>query len=185
MGFCDPRIWPRKDDAAYQRYLDKAAAFVSWLLEQNYCVEVFTSEISVDHYAITDLQERLTKSRLPHEVSKVSYRPVMSLNELLAQMSEFDFIVTSKFHGVIFSHLLARPVIALSYHHKIDDLMRAVGHDRYCLDIEHFDIESLKDTFKALVNNSDGLSTRFRRTTASYGAAVQQQFDELFALGKS
>ena len=105
----------------------------------------------------------------------------MSLEELLTQMSQFDFIVTSKFHGVIFSHLLAKPVIALSYHHKIDDLMRAVGHDEYCLDVEHFELDPLKTAFRALVHNRERLSARFCRTTASYGAAVQRQFDELFA----
>ena len=63
MGFCDPRIWPRKDDEAYQEYLDKVVAFILWLVSQNYCVEVFTTEISVDHYAIADLQKRLNNMR--------------------------------------------------------------------------------------------------------------------------
>jgi polysaccharide pyruvyl transferase WcaK-like protein len=95
-------------------------------------------------------------------------------------MSTFDFVITAKFHGVVFSHLLGKPVIALSYHPKIDDLMRTVGHDRYCLDIEHFEVDSLIETFELLVHNSDELVSRFRKTAVAYGNALQAQFDNLF-----
>jgi len=43
-------------------------------------------------------------------------------------MSGFEFVVTSKFHGVVFSHFLATPVIALRYLPKIDHLMWKVGN---------------------------------------------------------
>jgi hypothetical protein len=82
-------------------------------------------------------------------------------------MSGFDFIITPKFHGVIFSHLLTKPVIALSYHPKIDDLMRAVGHSRYCLDIEHFAVDSLIETFGSLVYNSHDLRAQFRKAAVT------------------
>lgn len=181
IGFCDPRRWaPREDEAIYRRYLDKLAAFSSWLLAHNYDLEVFTAEISVDRYAIEDLGKMLPKDASPNGTSRVTCTPVLNLKELLAQMATFDFVITAKFHGVIFSHLLAKPVIALSYHPKIDDLMRTVGHDRYCLDIEHFDVASLIETFELLVQNSDDLSSRFRRTAETYGNAVQAQFDNLF-----
>jgi polysaccharide pyruvyl transferase WcaK-like protein len=56
MGYCDSRMWPRKDDAAYNRYLEKLAQFSSWLLAQNYSLELFTSDIGVDKYALDDLK---------------------------------------------------------------------------------------------------------------------------------
>jgi polysaccharide pyruvyl transferase WcaK-like protein len=181
MGFCDPRIWPRKNSVIYNHYIDNLATFISWLITHNYCVEVFTSEISVDRYAIDDLRCKLTKSGLQYDLDKsVTYRPVLSLTELFTQMSTFDFIVTPKFHGVIFSHILGKPVIALSYHPKIDDLMRTVGHHQYCLNIEQFDVDMLKDRFRALVKNGDCLRARFQRTVACYGDAVRKQFECLF-----
>jgi polysaccharide pyruvyl transferase WcaK-like protein len=179
IGFCDPRLWPRQDDATYRRYLDKLVAFSSWLLAQNYSLEIFTNETSVDGYAIEDLRKRLVDAS-PNGTARVVYRPVLSLKELLVQMSSFDFVITSKFHGVIFSHLLAKPVIALSYHHKIDDLMRAAGHDQYCLDIEHFDLDSLIERFNSLVANRNHLFSHFREIAALYSDAAQAQFDNLF-----
>jgi polysaccharide pyruvyl transferase WcaK-like protein len=180
IGFCDPRIWPREDEAAYSRYLDKLATFSSWLLGHHYDLEIFTAEISVDRYAVEDLGKRLPIYASPNGSSKVASIPTLSLNELLAQMSTFDFIITAKFHGVVFSHLLGKPVIALSYHRKINDLMRAVGHERYCLDIDHFKVDSLTEAFESLVDNREDLSSRFRRTATMYGNALEAQFDKLF-----
>jgi polysaccharide pyruvyl transferase WcaK-like protein len=99
---------------------------------------------------------------------------------LLSQMSDFDFVVTSKFHGVIFSHILGKPVVALSYLGKIEDLMRAVGHERYCLDIEHFELATLIESFQSLVNEEEDLRGLFRRTTMRYSDALRHDFDRLF-----
>ena len=180
MGFCDPRVWPKRDSAAYNRYLDRLASFSLWLLAQGYDLEVFTTEVSVDGYAIEDLKSRLTGHLPPDTIATVFPKPALTLNEILLQMSRFNFVITPKLHGVIFSHLLAKPVIALSYHSKIDTLMHAVGQSHYCLDIERFDATSLISAFNALVSNAGDISTRFRETTATYGAALQPEFDNLF-----
>ena len=95
-------------------------------------------------------------------------------------MSELDFVITSKFHGVVFSHLLAKPVLALSYHRKIADLMRAVEHSQYCINIESCDIESLKKAFTSLVENAEGLKSKCRQATSTYATALKGQFDEIF-----
>ncbi len=110
MGFCDPRRWPRKDSDVYCRYLDKLAAFSTWLLAHNYHLEIFTSDVLTDFLAIEDLKGRLLAGVSPDEAASVVIRPLPTLKELLLQMSTFDVVVTSKFHGVIFSHLLGRPV---------------------------------------------------------------------------
>ena len=102
------------------------------------------------------------------------------MKDLLIEMVGFDFVVTSKFHGVVFSHLLAKPVIALSYHNKIDDLMRTVGHSEYCLNIENFDAARLERAFMSLVENAQELKWMFRRTRIVYSNALKAQFDELF-----
>ena len=180
IGYCDPRIWPRQDEAAYCRYLDKLAAIAYWLLDNEYDVEIFTAEISVDRYAIDDLRQRLPICASANGSSRVTCAPALGLQDLLLQMSGFDFIITAKFHGVVFSHLLAKPVIALSYHHKIDDLMRAVGHGQYCLDIGRFEQKSAVETFKMLVEDNNDLKSRFRRTALTYRNALHGQFDGLF-----
>lgn len=180
IGFCDPRIWPKHDVYAYSRYLDKLAAFSLWLLSRNYGVRVFSGEASVDVYALEDLKERLQNSLSPADVNEMFAPASASVKDLLAEMSRFDFVVTSKFHGVVFSHLLEKPVIALSYHNKIDDLMRVVGQGDHCLNIETFDDECLRGAFTTLVEDAEEVRAKCRQTTSSYSDALKAQFDELF-----
>lgn len=180
MGFCDPRRWPRKDSKAYAEYLDKLAELSVWLLTHGYGLEIFTSDILTDLFAIEDLKKRLLHRAEAALVSQVVFRPLPVLKDLLVQMSTFDFVITSKFHGVIFSHLLMKPVIALSYSAKIDHLMRAVGHDRYCLKIEQFDVETLIGVFKSLVDEKDRLRALFAEISAEYAERVRAHFDDLF-----
>jgi len=181
IGFCDPRIWPRQDVSAYRRYLDCLAELSLWLLNHNYRVRIFTGEASVDVYAIDDLKDKLQKALASPDISEMFVTPIVTVDELLTELSQFDFVVTSKFHGVVFSHLLAKPVIALSYHNKIDDLMQKTGHGEYCLPIENVNSVCLEQTFVSLVGNAENLKTRFHQSTHSNRELLKAQFDELFA----
>ena len=180
IGFCDPRIWPKKDNGTYSQYLDKVTALSLWLLSLNYRLKIFSGEVSVDRYALEDLKERLSNSLSPADIDEICVPPSRTVEDLLVEMSGFDFVVTSKFHGVVFSHLLAKPVLALSYHNKIDDLMRAVGHSRYCLNIETFNDECIKNAFTSLVEDAQEIESKYRQTRVSYSEALKSQFDELF-----
>jgi len=179
MGFCDPRMWPRQNAGVYNRYLDKLAVFASWLLSQNYDLELFTSDVGVDRYAIDDLRERIRGAVSAELYGRITCPFTHGLRGLVFEMSTFDFVVTSKFHGVVFCHLLAKPVIALSYLPKIDYLMHSVGHDRYCLDVEHFDVDTLIVSFKALAYNANDVKRLFRREAANYEEKIQAEFDNL------
>lgn len=183
IGFADPRIWPRQDSSVYASYLDKLAAFSSWLLARNYRLKIFSAELSVDVHAIEDLKRRLQSCLAPEIVDEIVGAPSEHVNDLVTEMSGFDFVVTSKFHGVVFSHLLAKPVIALSYHNKIDDLMRAAGHGQYCLDIERFDVEHLKSVFVSLVEDAHDLKSRFRDVAAVRAETSRLQFDAVLVPG--
>ena len=181
FGFCDPRIWPRQDLSVYSEYLEKLTRFSQWLVEQGYTLRVFTTEISVDRYAIEDLRERLL-SRLasPELVGNIFQTPSESVKDVLHEMSEFDYIVTSKFHGIIFSHLLRKPVIALSYHRKMDVAMRMLGQEKFCTDVEHFDVSWLVAAFRSLVDERPSIQLRSAVAVETFAATLSQQFDGLF-----
>ena len=180
IGFCDPRSWCKSDVSAYSRYLSKLADFVVWLVSHDYGVRLFSGEKSVDMWALVDIRERLRKRLLPADIDEICLPPSSTVNDLLNEMSRFDFVVTSKFHGVVFSHLLEKPVIALSYHNKIEDRMKSLGHSQYCLKIENFDHEGLTKAFTALVRDAEKLRSEFHQASGTYANALKAQFDELF-----
>lgn len=182
IGFCDPRIWPRQDFRVYSRYIDKIAQFALWLLRENYDLRIYSGEASVDLYAIEDLKKRLGGSLSSTEIESLTIPLGENVEDLVTQMSSLDLIVTSKFHGVVFSHLLEKPVVALSYHHKIEDLMQALGHSQYCLSIDTFDVSRLTDALIDARTNAPTLRTMFRESVVWRSSALKSQFDQLFVL---
>lgn len=185
IGFCDPRIWPRKDNSVYKDYVEKITRFSTWLLEQGYSLRVFTTETSVDQHALEDMKARLlSRFSSPELINLVFRRPSESVNDLLQEMSGFDFIVTSKFHGIIFSHLLGKPVISLSYQRKMDVAMNAVGQGRFCADIERFDVDWLIKTFLSLVAEDKSIKSSSAAAVEANVALLSGQFDSLFLPNK-
>jgi polysaccharide pyruvyl transferase WcaK-like protein len=180
MGYCDPRRWPRKDAAVYRDHIDKLTTFSKWLLAHNFEVEIFSSDVLMDVFAIEDLKDRLVSTSSEQEIANLFFRPIPTLKELLRQMASFDFVITSKFHGIVFSHMMAKPVIALSYLQKMEDLMRDIGNADYCLDIEHCEAWQLIERFESMVNQEGHLKGELQRTSTLYADELRVDFDSLF-----
>jgi polysaccharide pyruvyl transferase WcaK-like protein len=162
----------------YHGYLDKLAQFSQWLLDQGYTLRVFSTEMSVDRYALEDLRARLLSRLSPELVRDIFRTPSESVKDVLNEISGFDYVVTSKFHGIIFSHMLRKPVIAISYHRKMDVAMR--GQEKFCTSVEHFDVPWLKNAFQSLVHEGANIQLRSAVAVESYAAKLSQQFDGLF-----
>jgi polysaccharide pyruvyl transferase WcaK-like protein len=183
-GFCDPRIWPRKIDSLYQAYLDKLVLFSAWLLDQGYTLRLFTTDFTNDRLAIEDLKaglgSKLSSPELAGLTDPIFRNASESVKDVLQEMSEFDFVVTSKFHGIIFSHLLRKPVISLSYQRKMDVAMQAVAQGDFAANIEHFDVDWLIRAFNSLVHQSRTIRSRSAGAVEANAARLSQQFDSLF-----
>lgn len=190
IGFCDPRIWPQKDQSAYDRYLEKLALFSRWLLDNGYHLKFFPTSPSVDKYAIADLTKRLTEQPQPgHPNAPEHPRPddaVRAVNcesvaGILSEISQCDYMVTSKYHGVIFSHLLQKPVIATGYHRKVNTAMEAAGQGQYSKSIENFQTGWLIDSFQSLVRNREHIRSQQVDTVTKFARLLGNQFDALFS----
>lgn len=178
MGFCDSRVWPRNDTAAYESYLNKLTEFCLWALQDAYTIELFTTDLGIDKFALTDLRDALLRTDPSLEATgRLVYRPLLSLPAVLEQMGGFEFVITSKFHGVVFCHLLEKPLIALSYLPKIDYLMNAIEQCEYCLNIETVCTKALIATFLRLVGNKSRIIPHLHETAAIYATALQAEFD--------
>ncbi len=189
LGYCDPRIWPRKDPLVYDRYLGKLTQFSVWLRQQGYALKFFTTSVGVDKYAVADLKRRVLERCASDASTVASAAPSTegvrealcgSVSELLGEMAECDFIVTSRYHGVIFSHLLRKPVIALSYQGKSDAAMQPAGLEDFAANIEHFEIDWLMGAFRSLVRGRDTIKGHEASAVAACAALLQRQFDDLF-----
>ena len=181
MPYCDPRVDPaEKNQAVYDEVIRKLAMFSSWLVAHSYSIALFGTDIGVDPLAIEDLQEALRKRHHMAAGQYVVNDGVKSHHELVATMSGLDYVVTCRFHGVVFAHLLNKPVLAVAHHPKVTHLMSDLGLSAYCIDIRSFDVTLLVDRFTALVRNSDEIRSRMRARLATYKQRLEGQFDNVF-----
>jgi polysaccharide pyruvyl transferase WcaK-like protein len=179
MPYCDPRIDPSERNlAVYEAFIDRLATFAASLIRGSYLVTMFGTDIGVDPLTIKDLRRNL---RTHHNVETPEYQSVSSLDELLSRISAVDYVVTCRFHGVVFAHLLNKPVLALSHHPKMVSLMNELGLSNYCLDIRTFEPAVLADRFASLVADTDEIKHRMANRLAKYKKRLARQFDELFA----
>jgi polysaccharide pyruvyl transferase WcaK-like protein len=81
-------------------------------------------------------------------------KTVNSFEDLFSCLSMIDLAVASRFHGIIFSYLMRKPVLGIAYHPKTIDLMDQLGQGEYVLDIGKFDVETMITRFSLLESRS-------------------------------
>ena len=180
VGFAPmPYPDPGKDQIRYDEFIRKLALFSSWLVGQSYALTIFGTDIGVDPGAIEDLRKVLLSDGVPSSQYSVN-RSVRSGHDLLATMSGMDYVVTCRFHGVVFAHLLNKPVLAIAHHPKVMDLMTDLELSSYCVDIRNFDLKLLAERFASMVINAEEIKTCMAASLTRNRQRLRSQFDELF-----
>jgi polysaccharide pyruvyl transferase WcaK-like protein len=179
MAYCDPRRYWMRDQSVYDGFTHKIALFGSWL-SNNYRVTLFSTDIWFDAATLEEVGAAMLRDTDTNDTRLLEHEPINVLETLLSQMSSMDFILTCRFHGVVFAHLMNVPVIALSHHPKVSTLMADMGLSEYCLDIDTFDLELLKTTFTRLAANKEDIKSRMAEKAGFYRSELNRQFDQLF-----
>ena len=162
----------------YAEVIAKFAIFASSLARRSYSIALFGTDIVEDHATIEDLRREL---RDRYNIATPAYKRIKEFGELLCKISLMDYVVTCRFHAVVFAHLLNKPVLAISPHPKVADHMSALGLSKYCVNIQTFDPNLLADTFETLVRDRDDIKDRMAASLAKYRLLLKGQLDDLFS----
>jgi polysaccharide pyruvyl transferase WcaK-like protein len=181
MAYYDPRVWPKKDIRVYQDYLTKLSAFAIWLLEQNFAIRLFPGEAIHDHQVIQDFLMLLTQSGYAIQPGQVTYEPVDTVDALMDQILRTDVVVASRFHGVLLSQLANKPVLALSYHSKVNVLMNETDQEEFCFPIDRFTVEAIKEKFQILWTNRGQIPAKVEQCIQHYRLTLNEQYETVFA----
>jgi polysaccharide pyruvyl transferase WcaK-like protein len=167
-----------KDEDLYRDYIINMSAFVGWLVAHKYIVRLLIGDVEYDSRARQDLKSSLEPSGVmgPDLIDE----PAQSAGELLSQLARTDIVVASRFHNVLLALMLNKPVIAISFHEKVDSLMRAVGMTRFCHDIEHVDVDALIEQLTFQEEHIESIKCDLDRKTEVYRAALDEQYDVIF-----
>jgi polysaccharide pyruvyl transferase WcaK-like protein len=181
MTYCDPRHWPDKDVAVYRGYLERHTAFVRWLVERGYRVSLLVGEPWADRDTADDLVANLQPYfDFGSDDAPVRNDSINTVDELVAQIDRTDVVVASRFHNVLLATLRYKPVIALSYHPKMDSLMEEAGQARYCLPIHNFDLDLLKVRFQELERDGAVIRRQLVDLVAARRVALEGQYERVF-----
>ncbi|MGH7368464.1 MAG: polysaccharide pyruvyl transferase family protein [Candidatus Rokuibacteriota bacterium] len=176
----DGRYWPGGKRARYEAYLDTLAEFAEWLLERGHSILLFPTQLRSDPRVIVDLKARLS-DRLRGLPGRVIERTVETVDDLVATISTVDLVVSGRFHGILLSFLLRKPVVGLSYQSKIDELMRRADQDAYLLSTADLNTRALVERFERLESERAGIEARLAEEARRCRRTLELQFDTLFA----
>jgi polysaccharide pyruvyl transferase WcaK-like protein len=180
MAYCDPRLYYHKDQNVYDSFINTLGSFGAWLIRNDYRLSLFSTDIWFDSQAIEDFKRNLRNKTQTAASSCIKHDPILGIDGLLSEISSMDYVVTCRFHGVIFAHLMNKPVLALSHHPKVTTLMADLGLSEYCVNIHACDEALLKDSFNRLVECRHGIKAQMASKAGSYKDELRKQFDELF-----
>jgi polysaccharide pyruvyl transferase WcaK-like protein len=88
-------------------------------------------------------------------------------------------VVAARFHNVLLSYVLGRPVLSASYQAKIEALMAEFGQSEFVLPIADATAPEMIDRFDRLVAQPD-VSDRVASIVARKRRELGDQYDELF-----
>ncbi len=173
---------PEQGRGLYRRYLEMMTAFVAFLLQRGYRVKLLTGDLSYDTRIKGDLLSMLGKRRPPGTDGRLVDPPIGSVEELVAQLASTDLVVATRFHNILLALMLAKPVVAISYHPKIASLMSGVGMSEYCEDIGEGDPGGLIERFSRLERNEAAVRSLIVRRTGEYQTELDEQYARIARL---
>jgi polysaccharide pyruvyl transferase WcaK-like protein len=171
---------PEKVETIYRDYIGKLATFVRWLIEHNYLVRFIIGDVVYDNRVREDLRAFLEGTGLTYEAGQIIDEPAGSVQELLSQLAGTDIVVASRFHNVLLALMLGKPVLAISFHEKVDSLMTAMEMTQFCQDIENVDVNKLINQLAALEGSSENIRRGVEEMADSYRDRLEQQYEYIF-----
>ncbi|HEY6945954.1 MAG TPA: polysaccharide pyruvyl transferase family protein [Candidatus Acidoferrum sp.] len=170
-----------EDETIYRDYLKKVANFVAWLLERKYTVRLLIGDVSYDQRARQDLRIILEERGFNCSNGSIIDAPASSVEEVLSQLAATDLVVASRFHNILLALMLGKPVLAISYHEKVDALMADAGLVEFCQNIERIDLEKMIGQFGVLRKQAASTKIQLERNAKACRTALDDQYNHIFS----
>ena len=168
----------RPSGAVYAAYLETLVEFAEWLLAHEYNVRLLIGDLA-DMRVTREFRSLLKRSSRRYE-ERIIDEPVASVEDLLSQLVATDFVTATRFHNVLLSLLLKKPVIAISFHHKCYSLMNEMGLAEYCQDINDLSADRLIDQFCQLQEHGGRIKEMIAQRICACQDALDEQYGIIF-----
>lgn len=180
VPFFDGRYWPTPDPALYKDYVHKFARFAEWLDNSGHSFFFFPTQVRADNLTIDDIRQAMNGTS--HSPNFLAARPIQNLEDLVSEISRADVVVANRYHGILISLMMNKPVLGIAYHEKSRALLEQAGQGEYVLSISDFKTEDLIDRFRSLEANAPAVKERIAERIAPLRRALEEQYDLVFSL---
>ena len=168
----------KPERAVHDAYLETLADFVPWLLAHDHDVRLLIGDFT-DEPVIAEFQSLLAKRIAKQDWQRIIAEPIESVDGLLSQIAETDFVVATRFHNVLLSLFLHKSTIAISFHHKCSSLMSQMGLTEYCEDMKTLRLSGLIEQFCRLEKNAGSLTAMVATKAEEERNALDEQYRSL------
>ncbi|WP_435011864.1 polysaccharide pyruvyl transferase family protein (plasmid) [Tundrisphaera lichenicola] len=180
LPFHDPRYWAEDGQDMYRDYVRKLATFAVRLINSGYRIVLFPTQVKADPPVISDVRALIAEALPMSGLDSVTCPRVATIDDLLAAIDQTDLVVASRFHGIVISLAMGRPVIGLSYNPKTDELMADMGLGDFVSDIGGFEVSWLISRVETTRGAYEEIRDRIESRRESYRAALSAQHEKLF-----
>jgi polysaccharide pyruvyl transferase WcaK-like protein len=184
LAYGDPRVWPEKDAAYYQHHVTSIAALCRGILARGWDI-VFVSSDSPDAFTVRDVVGILDPQLTAEERTRIRTPETATLPALMRALASADLVVAGRLHGVLISHVLGKPVLALAYERKVTALMNGMEHQSLCLPARGLDAQVAMTKLSEMLERRAAWASDVRARVAVNRDLVDGQYDRLFGTPES
>jgi polysaccharide pyruvyl transferase WcaK-like protein len=180
VPFFDGRYWPTPDPSRYRDYVSKFAKFAEWLDKNGRSVLFFPTQVRADALTIADIHGALNGSGNSPNI--LVGREIDTIEDLVSEISRADLVIANRYHGILISLMMNKPVLGVAYHEKSRALLSQAGQDDYVLDIADFKTEDLIERVKSMEANAPAIKNQIAACIAPLRKALDEQYDTVLGL---
>jgi polysaccharide pyruvyl transferase WcaK-like protein len=171
----DPEPGARR--RAHGRYVAEVTEFAAGQVRAERTVRMVIGESTDLAVARTIAAEVELRCGLP--VGSIRAEGVRDLEGVLREVRGVDAFVATRFHNLVCALMVGTPVVTISYAPKNRALMRAVGLEEYCVDIDRVDADFLERSIDEVLERSAAIREQIATRTSDYAGRVREQVDHL------
>ena len=182
MGYSGWNLTGSAAEKTYAAYLAKIEWLARQLLESGYRVHLLIGNRGGDRKPVAYLRKALAGHLA---AGSLVASDLLTHDDVLSEIAATDLVIATRFHNVLKSLRLGRPVISIGYAIKNDDLMREMGLEQYCHHVDYFDPAQVLEQVRSLAATPVPPVARMRARVTEYRQTLAKQFDRILELGRS
>lgn len=166
VPYYNAAYWPEGNDEAYTAYVKGMAKNLDEVLEQKENeIHFFATKFPQDADVTKDIARHMT-----HKERVFINDKNLPPQEILKTVSTMDIVIGTRLHSLILATDVETPIIAVSYHTKVNDFMDMAGLTDFVVSMDqlshsnqHFveRIEKMKTDWSATTQTTQDVSERF------------------------